>query len=246
MGPNSVALYVSGQMLTEDYYVANKLMKGFVGSANIDTNSRLCMASSVAGHKRAFGADVVPNVYEDIEEADLVVLVGSNLAWCHPVLFQRMERAKAARPNMRVVNIDPRRTATSEIADLQLSLKPGADVALFLGLLRHLERAGRRDVAYVERHTNGVDDALLAAEGWSPANVAAATGLDEETSGAILRSVRRDRANGHHLFPGRQPVLGGNRQGQRHTQLPSSHRPRRPARRGSLLGHGAAERHGRP
>jgi len=180
-GPESVALYVSGQMLTEDYYVANKLMKGFVGSANIDTNSRLCMASSVAGHKRAFGADVVPNVYEDIEEADLVVLVGSNLAWCHPVLFQRLERAKAARPSLRIVNVDPRRTATSELADLQLSLRPGGDVALFLGLLRHLERAGRRDVAYVERFTNGLEPALLLAEDWPAPRVAAVTGLGEES-----------------------------------------------------------------
>jgi assimilatory nitrate reductase catalytic subunit len=180
-GPDSVALYVSGQMLTEDYYVANKFMKGFIGSANIDTNSRLCMASSVAGHKRAFGADVVPNVYEDIEEADLVVLVGSNLAWCHPVLFQRLERAKAARPHMRVVNVDPRRTATSEAADLQLSLKPGSDVALFLGLLRYLDRQGRRDAAYVEQHTKGVDDALRAAAGWSLLKVAAAKGLDERS-----------------------------------------------------------------
>ena len=180
-GPEFLALYVSGQMLTEDYYVANKLMKGFVGSANIDTNSRLCMASSVAGHKRAFGADVVPNVYEDIEEADLVLLVGSNLAWCHPVLFQRLERAKAARPNLRIVNIDPRHTATSELADLQLSIRPGGDVALFLGLLRHLEHAGRRDVAYVEKFTTGLEPTLLAAEDWPPQRVAAITGLDEET-----------------------------------------------------------------
>ena len=180
-GPDSVALYVSGQMLTEDYYVANKFMKGFIGSANIDTNSRLCMASSVAGHKRAFGADVVPNVYEDIEEAKLVVLVGSNLAWCHPVLFQRLERAKAVRPSMRIVNIDPRRTVTSELADLELSLRPGSDVALFLGLLLHLERTGRRDAAYVERHTNGVEETLLAAQNWSAPKVAAATGLDEKS-----------------------------------------------------------------
>ena len=96
-GPDSVAFYVSGQFLTEDYYVANKLMKGFIGSANIDTNSRLCMASAVAGHKRAFGADVVPCNYTDLEEADLVVLVGSNLAWCHPVLFQRLQAARERR-----------------------------------------------------------------------------------------------------------------------------------------------------
>ncbi len=140
-GPDSVAFYVSGQLLTEDYYVANKLMKGFIGSANIDTNSRLCMSSSVAGHKRAFGADTVPGCYEDLELADLVVLVGSNLAWCHPVLFQRLAAARERRGGLpKIVNIDPRRTATSEIADLQLSLAPGSDVALFSGLLRELNQ----------------------------------------------------------------------------------------------------------
>src|SRR6185369_5049834 len=108
-GPQSVAFYVSGQLLTEDYYVANKLMKGFIGSANIDTNSRLCMASAVAGYKRAFGADTVPNDYEDLERASLIVLVGSNLAWCHPVLYQRVVRAKSVNPQLRVVVIDPRR-----------------------------------------------------------------------------------------------------------------------------------------
>jgi assimilatory nitrate reductase catalytic subunit len=96
-GPDSVAFYGSGQLLTEDYYVANKLMKGFIGSGNIDTNSRLCMASSVAGHKRAFGSDTVPGNYEDLELADLIVLVGSNLSWCHPVLYQRIVKAKAER-----------------------------------------------------------------------------------------------------------------------------------------------------
>ena len=128
-GPDSVAFYVSGQLLTEDYYVANKLMKGFIGSANIDTNSRLCMASSVAGHRRAFGSDTVPGVYEDLERADLVVLVGSNLAWCHPVLYQRLAAAKEARPEMQVVAIDPRATATAQLADLHLPLAPDSDVA---------------------------------------------------------------------------------------------------------------------
>ena len=137
-GPDSVAFYLSGQLLTEDYYVANKLMKGFIGAANIDTNSRLCMASSVAGHRRAFGADTVPGNYEDIELADLVVIVGSNMAWCHPVLYQRLAAAKAARPEMAVVVIDPRRTATCDIADLHLSVRADGDVALFNGLLSHL------------------------------------------------------------------------------------------------------------
>jgi assimilatory nitrate reductase catalytic subunit len=136
-GPDSVAFYVSGQCLTEDYYVANKLMKGFIGSGNIDTNSRLCMASSVAGHVRAFGEDVVPGVYDDWDEADLVVLVGSNTAWCHPVLHQRLQAARAVR-GTKVVVIDPRRTATAEEADLHLPLKPGTDVLLFNGLLAHL------------------------------------------------------------------------------------------------------------
>ena len=136
-GPDSVAFYVSGQLMTEAYYVANKLMKGFIGSSNIDTNSRLCMASSVVGHKRAFGADVVPANYEDLELADLVVLVGSNLAWCHPVLYQRLAAARKKR-GTKVVVIDPRRTATCDIADLHLALKPGSDVALFNGLFDHL------------------------------------------------------------------------------------------------------------
>src|SRR6188472_4223352 len=114
-GPDAVAFYLSGQLLTEDYYVANKLMKGFIGSANVDTNSRLCMASSVAGQRRAFGADTVPGTYEDIDHADLIVLVGSNAAWCHPVLFQRMLAARDQRPQTKIVALDPRRTATTEI-----------------------------------------------------------------------------------------------------------------------------------
>ncbi len=177
-GPDSVALYVSGQLLSEDYYVSNKLMKGFVGSANIDTNSRLCMSASVAGHKRAFGSDTVPGVYEDLEEADLVVLVGSNLAWCHPILYQRLAAAREKRDGLpKIVNIDPRRTATSELADLHLSLAPGSDVALFCGLLRELQKAGRRDKNFVAAHTQGVDEALAVAKNWTEEKVAAQTGL---------------------------------------------------------------------
>ena len=177
-GPDAVAFYVSGQLLTEDYYVANKLMKGFIGSANIDTNSRLCMASSVAGHKRAFGADVVPGCYEDLDEADLIVLVGSNAAWCHPVLFQRMLRNRANR-GARIVNIDPRRTATGEEADLQLSLRGGSDAILFNGLLVDLVRRGRIDRAYVDAHTEGFADTLATARSVAPdvAATARACGL---------------------------------------------------------------------
>src|SRR5204862_246319 len=143
-GADAVAFYLSGQMLTEDYYVANKLMKGFLGSANVDTNSRLCMASTVAGHRRAFGADTVPGCYEDLDEADLLILVGSNAAWCHPVLFQRMLANKQKR-GARMVVIDPRRTDTAGDADLFLGLKPGTDTALFAGLLVHLAECSALD-----------------------------------------------------------------------------------------------------
>jgi assimilatory nitrate reductase catalytic subunit len=159
-GPDAVALYVSGQLLTEDYYVANKLMKGYVGSANIDTNSRLCMSSAVAGYKRAFGEDLVPVCYDDLELADMVVLVGSNTAWCHPILFQRILKAKEARPQMKLVVVDPRRTATCELADLHLPVKAGTDVWLFNGLLSYLSRIGAVDPQFIAQHTNGFEAAL--------------------------------------------------------------------------------------
>ncbi len=174
-GPDSVAFYVSGQLLTEDYYVANKLMKGFIGSANIDTNSRLCMASSVAGHKRAFGADVVPGNYEDLELADLVVLTGSNLAWCHPVLFQRLMAAKEKR-GTKIVVIDPRRTATAELADLHLAIKPGSDVALFNGLLVYLHNHGKTNQQFVSEHTSGQANALADARDCDAAKI---TGISQ-------------------------------------------------------------------
>lgn len=172
-GPDAVAFYVSGQLLTEDYYIANKLMKGFIGSANIDTNSRLCMSSAVAGYKRAFGEDLVPLCYDDLELADLVVLVGSNTAWCHPILFQRIARARELRPQMKLVVIDPRRTATCELADLHLPIKSGTDVWLFNGLLHYLARHGAQDDDFVAQHTNGLEAALTAAqEGIDPEQVA--------------------------------------------------------------------------
>jgi len=179
-GPDSIAFYVSGQFLTEDYYIANKLMKGFIGSANIDTNSRLCMASSVAGHRRAFGADTVPGTYRDLELADLMVLVGSNLAWCHPVLYQRIAAAKEARPEMRVVLIDPRRTMTADIADLHLPIKADGDVALFSGLLAYLAQHRYVDQSYVAAHTTGLNVALAALPALTPERIAAQTGLTVE------------------------------------------------------------------
>ncbi|MBU2865907.1 nitrate reductase [Pacificibacter marinus] len=166
-GPDSAAFYVSGQLLTEDYYVANKLMKGFIGSANIDTNSRLCMASTVAGHKRAFGTDTVPGTYEDLEAADQIVLVGSNLAWCHPVLYQRIVAAREKNPDLKIIVVDPRRTASCDLADLHLPLRVGTDVALFNGLLAEIASQGASDQKYLT-HVNGAEAAIKAARKGDP------------------------------------------------------------------------------
>ncbi len=178
-GPDAVAFYVSGQLLTEDYYVANKLMKGFIGSANIDTNSRLCMSSAVAAYKRAFGEDVVPCCYDDLERAQLIVLAGSNAAWCHPVLYQRIEHSKKLNPDLKIVSIDPRETATSDLADLHLPIRPGSDAVLFNGLLVWLEQAGEVDDYFIRHSSRGATDALAAARASSPdvETVATACGL---------------------------------------------------------------------
>lgn len=177
-GPQAVAFYASGQLLTEDYYVANKLMKGYIGAANIDTNSRLCMASAVVGYKRAFGADAVPCCYDDLEQADLVVLVGSNAAWAHPVAWQRVVQAKSERPEMQLVVIDPRRTASGDIADMHLALQPGSDSALFAGLLNWLAQNGGMDASMLP-HLSNVEATLAACEAWDVAAVAAACQLSE-------------------------------------------------------------------
>src|ERR1700710_1608011 len=190
-GPNAVAFYLSGQLLTEDYYVANKLMKGFIGSGNVDTNSRLCMASSVAGHRRAFGADTVPGCYEDLDETDLLVLVGSNAAWCHPGVFQAMLANKQKR-GARIVVIDPRRTDTAGDADRFLGLQPGTDTALFSGLLVQLADTGVLDRDYIAQHTSGFEDAIARARSiaGSMAATALATGLTESDVADFFQMFR--------------------------------------------------------
>lgn len=167
-GPDAFAFYLSGQILTEDYYVANKLAKGFIGTANVDTNSRLCMASAVVGYKRAFGSDTVPCNYEDLELCDLLIMVGSNAAWTHPILYQRIAAAKKQRPNMKVVVIDPRETATCDIADLHLAIKPGSDAAIFSFLLTDSVQAGILNDDFIANHTNGFDVALAQAKESTP------------------------------------------------------------------------------
>jgi assimilatory nitrate reductase catalytic subunit len=178
-GPDSVAFYVSGQLLSEDYYAANKLMKGFIGSANIDTNSRLCMASAVVAHKQAFGADLVPGCYEDLELADLIVFSGHNAAWTHPVLVRRMETARAR--GQKWVCLDPRRTDTAEMSDIHLPLAPQSDVRLWNGLLAWLITHGAIDRAYIAAHVSGFQavEAELAKQDQSITAVAADCGVSE-------------------------------------------------------------------
>ena len=188
-GPSAVGFYLSGQLLTEDYYVPNKLMKGFIGSANVDTNSRLCMSSSVSGHKRAFGSDTVPGCYEDLDEADLFVLVGSNAAWCHPILFQRMIKAQDTRGAM-IVTVDVRKTATAEGAGLHLPISPGQDSALFSGLLVYLADNGHLDRDYIAAYTENFETTLAAARTIAP-NITATALRTRLPAEDITRFFRR-------------------------------------------------------
>jgi assimilatory nitrate reductase catalytic subunit len=171
-GPDAVAFYVSGQLLTEDYYVFNKLAKGLVGTNNIDTNSRLCMSSAVAGYKLSLGADAPPCAYEDIEAADLILVAGSNTAFAHPILYRRIEDARAKNPALRLVVVDPRATVTARAADLHLALKPGSDVALFNGMLHVLRSEGFLDQEFIQRGTENLSalDSLLGY--WTPQRAA--------------------------------------------------------------------------
>jgi ferredoxin-nitrate reductase len=157
-GPDSVAFYVSGQSLTEEYYIANKLTKGFLGTNNIDTNSRLCMSSAVVGYKKTFGEDSVPVSYEDIELADCFLITGANPAWCHPILFRRIEKHKEENPHVKIIVIDPRKTDSANFADLHLQLLPGTDVVLQNAIGRCLYKSGLIDDDFIKNHTQGFDE----------------------------------------------------------------------------------------
>ncbi len=184
-GPDSVAFYLSGQLLTEDYYVANKLMKGFIGSGNVDTNSRLCMASASAAHKRSFGEDVVPGCYEDFDHADVIFMVGSNAAYAHPIIYQRIVKAKENNPNLKVVVLDPRATATTQGADLHIKLKAGTDGFYFNGLLSYLADNKLTDSDYIAAHCDGFEDALSVAKSQMPSVQVTAETCDVELADLI-------------------------------------------------------------
>ena len=178
-GPDAVAFYVSGQLLTEDYYVFNKLAKGLIGTTNIDTNSRLCMSSAVAGYKQTLGADAPPACYDDFNDAQCLFIVGSNTAWAHPILFRRIEDAKRANPAMKIIVVDPRRTDTCEIADLHLAIQPGTDVMLFHGMLHLMLWEGWTKPDYIAAHTNGFEALKATARDCTPDKVAQICGIDK-------------------------------------------------------------------
>ncbi|PZP55062.1 MAG: nitrate reductase, partial [Azospira oryzae] len=179
-GPDAVGFYISGQLLTEDYYVFNKLVKGLIGTNNIDTNSRLCMSSAVAGYKATLGADSVPTCYADIEHAHCFFIAGSNTAYAHPVLFRRIEEARRANPAVKMIVVDPRRTDTAASADLHLPILPGTDVALFNGMLHVMVWEGRLDRAFIEAHTTGFDALKKAVQEYTPKTVAGLCGVPAE------------------------------------------------------------------
>ena len=179
-GPDSVAFYVSGQFLTEDYYVFNKLAKGLIGTNNIDTNSRLCMSSAVTAYKLALGADAPPACYEDLDHADCVLIAGSNMAIAHPILFRRLEAARAQRPADKLIVVDPRRTDTAAMADLHLQILPGTDVALFNALLHVMIAEELCDGAFIAGHTDGFDALRADVAGYAPEAVADICGVDAQ------------------------------------------------------------------
>ena len=156
-GPDSVAFYISGQCLTEEYYVINKLVKGFMGTNNIDTNSRLCMSSAVAAYKASLGEDSVPVCYDDIELADCFFVTGANPAWCHPIIWRRVEAHKAANPHVKVIVVDPRKTDSASIADLHLQINPGTDITLNHAIARSLIENGDVDLEFIKDHTEGFE-----------------------------------------------------------------------------------------
>ena len=188
-GPDSVAFYVSGQLLTEDYYAFNKLARALVGTNNIDSNSRLCMSSAVVGYQRSLGADAPPCSYEDLELSDCVLIVGSNMAYAHPVLFRRLEEAKARRPEMQIIVVDPRRTDTCELADLHLAILPGTDVALFHGILHILLWEGWIDLDYIEAHTEGFAALKKLLRDYTPGIVADTCGISVDSLQACAELI---------------------------------------------------------
>ncbi len=192
-GPESIGFYGSGQLLTEDYYVLNKLVKGLIGTNNLDTNSRLCMSSAVAGYKATLGVDAPPACYEDFDHAGTIFIVGANTAYAHPILFRRIEDARRANPDLKLIVADPRRTETADMADLFLQIQPGTDVALFHGMLHVMLKEQLLDSAYIQQHTEGFEALQALVQDYAPARVAALCGIAEQD---LIQAARWFGAHG--------------------------------------------------
>ncbi len=252
-GPDAVGFYVSGQLLTEDYYVFNKLAKGLVGTNNIDTNSRLCMSSAVAGYKKTLGADAPPACYDDVNHASTLFIVGSNTAFAHPVLFRRIEDAKKANPYLKIVVVDPRRTDTADMADLHLAIQPGTDVMLFHGMLHLMLWEGWTDAAYMAAHTTGFDELKATVRDFTPrrrgADLRHQQGRAAAGHAAVCRLWRqcggRAPAHAEPVLPGPEPVQQRHGEERRADQPAPGHRPDRQARGRPVLTDRPAQRHGR-
>ena len=195
-GPDSVAFYISGQLMTEDYYVFNKLAKGLIGTNNVDTNSRLCMSSAVAGYKQTLGADAPPCSYADILQAKVIFIAGANPAVAHPIVFRYIEDARAANPDLKIIVADPRRSESAEIADLHLPIKPGSDIALFNGMLHVMIAESLVDQAYVDAHTTGFSELADIVKNYPPEKAAEICGID---AAAIVQAARWFAASGASL-----------------------------------------------
>jgi assimilatory nitrate reductase catalytic subunit len=243
--PDRIGLYISGQLLTEDYYVFNKLAKGLLGTNNIDTNSRLCMSSAVAGYKATLGADAPPCSYDDIAHAQTVFIAGSNMAWAHPVLMRRLEDARRAHPEQKWIVVDPRRTETAEAADLHLQILPGTDVALFNGMAHLLLWEGLADHAFIAAHTNGFDALRDVARNCTPQLTAQLCGIKEE---ALVQAARQRVAHTDAVavLPGPEPEHQRHRQERGADQPAPAHRADRQAGRRPVLTDGAAQCDGWP
>ena len=244
-GPDAVGFYISGQLLTEDYYVFNKLAKGLIGTNNLDTNSRLCMSSAVAGYKQTLGADAPPACYDDVNHAQCIFIVGANPAYAHPVLFRRIEDAKKANPRMKIVVADPRRTDSVEIADLHLAIQPGTDVMLFNGMLHIMMWEGWTDNAYIAAHTTGFEALRTSVRDNTPDLVAQTCGIRKEDLLAAAKLFHLDR-HAEPVLPGTEPVQQRHRQECRTDQPAPRHGADRQARRRAVFTDRPAQRDGWP
>ena len=239
-GPESVGVISTGQLVTEEFYTLGKLVQLGLGTRNYDGNTTLCMSTAVAGYKRSFGSDGPPGAYEDLEVADVVLLIGANIAENHPILCSRLEANK----NRTLIVVDPRVTKTAMMADVFLPIKPRGDLALLNAMLRILIDEDLYDHEYVEQHTTGFDDLRVSLEPYTLEYASEVTGLDASVDSARCASVRDREGALHRLDDGREPQHQGHRDGECHQQSCADHRQYRPRGGISVFHHRPVQCHG--